>query len=100
MPSPAFVQKKSSVGTNPVPLAVDFTSNNTAGNLLIACAEFFGADAPYSISDTRGNTWTPIFTSSGIHSSGGWDLVAWYAMNCAAGANTVTFDSSTHNSSS
>jgi len=57
-----------------------FPSSNTAGNfLLMVAANEYGM--PTSCTDTAGNTWHQAVS----HSS----AAIWYAMNCAAGANTV-----------
>jgi hypothetical protein len=73
-----------------------YTSNNGAGNLLIAVFRYNGASAApiASISDTAGNTWV----SAGARAFQGYAkgvsdsnfLEVWYAMNSIAGANTVT----------
>jgi hypothetical protein len=64
-----------------------FPANNTAGNLLIAgVASGYGGSPWDSFSDTQGNTWALS------HIAGGGDCVisVGYALNCRAGANTVT----------
>lgn len=77
----AYVQSAGNAGTS-----VAFGAGNTAGNLLVFA--YGGGGAVTGLSDTRGNTWTRAVwqTDAGI------SLAAeiWYAMNCAAGANTVT----------
>jgi hypothetical protein len=79
----AFVQSAGVAGHS-----LAFTSNNTAGNLLILAVGAGGAVT--GVSDTRGNTWVKAVNydeSSTI-------LLAteiWYAENCAGGANTVSY---------
>lgn len=74
-------------------VGVAFASNNTGGNLLIACvASETDSATVTSLTDTLGNTWAachaPLTISAG---SGKGTLVGtFYAKNCAAGANTVT----------
>lgn len=64
-----------------------FTSNNTAGNLLVAY--YMGTIGAFAntVTDTQGNAnWT-----LGAKSNQGFgnDIEIWYCWNCAAGANTV-----------
>jgi hypothetical protein len=94
--SVAFVQGKANqVGATTLALA--FTSNNVAGNFIIAqaCIALTAGhliaptDANATVTDSRGNTYTPVDA---------WQLDTgddnftrlYYAMNVAAGANTVT----------
>lgn len=73
--------------------AVAFGSNNTAGNFLVCCARLpSGSGKTFTISDTQGNVWNqfPSFASNGTDFN-----TMWYAMNCKAGANTVTVAVST-----
>lgn len=69
-----------------------YGSDNTAGNLLVlAVAWNPTATAISSVTDSAGNTWTQVATNSPVDvSSGTFGLAMYYAMNCAAGANTVT----------
>jgi len=88
--APGFVQgafhdsgNSGTVGTT------TFTSNNTAGNLLIALARFSNATSgTFAITDSQVNTWVPIYNSA--FSGPTQRMVAAYALNCHAGANTVT----------
>lgn len=68
--------------------AVAYTSNNSAGDLLIGCAVFDSARTVSSVTDTAGNTWQVAQVQN--TSSGGARVEVWYAMNANAGANTPT----------
>lgn len=72
------------------PTSTAFTSNVHAGNLLIAhFADFYGVNGSpnvYSILDTLGNVWIPVFNG---HSTYGGSQVVWYAFANATGATTV-----------
>lgn len=64
-----------------------FTSNNTAGNLLVAY--YMGTIGAFAntVTDTQGNAnWTLAAKSN---QGFGNDIEIWYCWNCAAGANTV-----------
>lgn len=63
-----------------------YTSNNTAGNLLIAFVNTGNSTTGWTFSDTQGNSWTTQIT----HGSANPSVVVGYAFNCKAGANTVT----------
>lgn len=89
----ALVQAKSAAGV----ASLAYTSNNTAGNLLVAHFHINtgGSGVPTSVTDTRGNTWVMAGKSGkeGDNGKGGGNgslQQVWYAANCAAGANTVT----------
>lgn len=77
----AHVQSKGA-GSN----SVAFDAGNTAGNLLV-CAIGSAGDVT-NVTDTAGNTWAKAVDGD----TGGTDIYGdiWYAMNCAAGANTVS----------
>lgn len=82
-----LVQVKSTFTNASSPVTLAYTTNNTAGNLLIACV---GVDAGATIStptDTR-NTWVLAKTQNGSGGSG--DAACYYVANCGAGANTVS----------
>lgn len=84
----AFVQGNSNYGLG-TSLTSAFPANNTAGNCLIVDAmyqEAFGGAGSMAISDSQGNTWVHAAT----HEDNGFLVETWYALNCAAGANTVT----------
>jgi hypothetical protein len=96
--APAFVQ-----GTGPTAnsgasavatVAQAYGSNNSAGNLLVACITWdrsSGAgnrDLISGVADTRSQTWTQVVQSNDLTNNQ--DFSMWYFPNCAAGANTVT----------
>lgn len=85
------VQNKAFVQSTTTTLASSFTSNNTAGNMLVAIfVSLFNDQTVLSITDSAGNTWkTP-----GIDAHG---LQILYVENCKAGANTVTLTLSSGN---
>jgi len=66
-----------------------YTSNNTAGNLLV-CTARAGYQGTPVVSDSNGNTWQQavFYDPQGSPSYNG--IIIWYAMNCNAGANTVS----------
>jgi hypothetical protein len=66
--------------------ALAFGSNNTAGNFLIAIVRCQFTGGTITVSDTQGNTWNYV---RGPDAQLG--PVLAYAMNCKAGANTVTW---------
>lgn len=69
-----------------------YTTNNTAGNLLVLAVGWSPtATAISTVTDSAGNTWTQVSTNSPVDVSGGtFGFAVYYALNCAAGANTVT----------
>lgn len=84
--APTFVQGLSqfSAGLTNV---LAYGSANTVGNTLIVSATNYG-NFPMTIVDSQGNVWLPLF-SQHMSLTNYWQQ-AWYAPNCAAGANTVT----------
>jgi hypothetical protein len=70
--------------------AVAFAGNNIAGDAIVVVASWAGGapTPPPSLTDTHGNTYAalPPFTSK----DGSVSMQIWYALNVAAGANTVT----------
>lgn len=72
-----LVQWRDNVSSSPASLA--YSSNNTAGNMLIVWLS-----SSRTVSDTAGNTW------SGLLTGGGGNNGNWYcAPNCKAGPNTI-----------
>lgn len=68
-------------------IALAFTSNNTAGNMIVVLLS--GANNnTIAISDSQGNSYTQIFCSAFFASTN--MFCGWYALNIKAGANTVT----------
>jgi DnaJ-class molecular chaperone len=74
--------KQVTTGTNALP----FSSNTTAGDLLIAEVDFPNTSTFTSISDSEGNTWTEIGATSGVYTASR----LYYAKNIKGGADTVT----------
>lgn len=75
-------------------ISVAYGSNNTAGNTLYAFLNVYddtagNTPAGYTISDTQGNTWV-LANWAADYSSSRDNAAIYYALNCAAGANTVT----------
>jgi hypothetical protein len=69
-----------------------FTSNNTAGNAIVVMASWYLTPGTPTISDTQGNTYMllPPLTGGGAGNGEQTSILIWYALNIAAGANTVT----------
>jgi len=65
-----------------------FTSNITAGNLLIAALASALSGDTITVSDSLGQTWTPV--SATFSAPTGVSMRVFYVQNCAAGACTVT----------
>lgn len=73
-------------GTN----VIAYASNIGANSLLIATVEFEDDTATItSITDSRGNTWTPVDTILRSGTAFG-SIQIWWATNPTGGANTVT----------
>ena len=70
----------------PDPTVVAYDQPNTAGNILLCGASIQQGYGPVSISDSAGNMWTPVFTST----DGTYQL--WYAIALAAERNVVTVE--------
>jgi len=85
-----FVQANISHHEGAGSTTVAYSSNVTAGNLLVV---FWGADfgTVSSVTDTLGNTYTNAGTAAQDGSSRG---ACWYCINATTGANTVTVASS------
>lgn len=96
VPSATFVQSTSATVGGIKTISKAFNSNNTAGNTLVVIASYQNSVAGVgaaSISDTRGNTYTAVQNlGDGISH---FLSNAWIVKNCAAGANTVTYDNAT-----
>jgi hypothetical protein len=87
MSGPAYVQSTQTSGSGS-PGTLAYTSNNTAGNLLIAMP-FGGGQVSESITDSQGNSWSSAV--GGIINPGSIRTQAlFYAFNCKSGANTIT----------
>lgn len=84
---PAIVQKAKAVSTSGVAsLTCAFTSNNTAGNsIVVSCAA--GNNGTITVTDSAGNTYTSAVS---VANSTTFESQIFYAVNIAAGANTIT----------
>lgn len=69
-----------------------FSSNNTAGNILVLTIVWTPrANTISSITDTLGNTWTPaLATQTNNNSPELSNIAIYYVQNAKAGSNTVT----------
>jgi hypothetical protein len=76
--------------------AVIFTSNNTAGNLIVVGLAFDDVANFSSISDTNGNTYVQASPELTYPGGGAWKSDIYYAKNIKGGANTVTVNLSTN----
>lgn len=88
----AFGDHIQSVGEDAGFVTVDtqaYGSNNTAGNILVSILRVSGATlrTVYIMSDTQGNQW---YRALSVLATGDHNLEIWYALNCKAGANTVS----------
>jgi len=83
----ARVQNQQNYG-NPTSVT-PFASGNTAGNVL-ACGVFAGTLTTPVVTDSNSNTWVFAGTQLATNDSGHRNLYLFYALNCAAGANSVT----------
>ncbi len=86
--TPAFVQEKDNQVTSGTTNAVKFTSNTTAGNLLVVYLIWDSTSAA-SVTDSLGNVYT-AGVSPARWSSGKYSTQVFYATNAAGGADTVT----------
>ncbi len=71
--------------------SITFPSSNAAGNAIVVMASWYSTATP-TVSDTRGNTYTALtpFGDGGNGNGEPVSIAIWYAVNIAAGANTVT----------
>lgn len=82
----AFVQGRNNTTNTASPATLAYNSNNTAGNLLIITGRGNSGTTAVSISDSQGNTWANFQ----LNQSSGYRFFMGYALNCKAGANTLT----------
>jgi|ERR1700722_8252052 len=78
---PTFVQEKDANTSTVASISITFTSNNTAGNIIIIGTS--SGNSMSGIADTAGN-----FYQRAVASGFGEEI--WYAYNINGGANTVT----------
>jgi hypothetical protein len=85
-PSAAYVQGRATQVTSGTTASLAFSKANTAGNMIVV---YLVWDNPgtVTLSDTRGNTYTPATTRQAWGQN--WSAQVFYASNIAAGTNTV-----------
>ena len=81
----AYVQSASTISAN----TLAFSSNNTAGNLIVAAVSGFNQGLASGVSDTNGNTYVQYGANPSNTSPG--RIQIWVAKGISAGANTLTF---------
>lgn len=84
----AFVQSRSTDAGNVSSATLAFNSNNAGGNLIVAGIRVGGAPTLSSIADSNGNTYKQAVAYQQTGDPH-WTYI-YYAMNVAAGANSVT----------
>lgn len=83
-----FIQQRSSIiWTYTSPNSLAYSSNVTAGNLLVVIIAQNIASAP-TVSDSQGNTYTQAGTYG---TAGNLRMSVWYAKALSTGANTVSY---------
>lgn len=89
MPTPTYVQDKflGAGGTGSTTETITFTSNVTAGNLIVAYWHSGGSAPVVSCSDTLSNT----YNLAGSFTLASQPVSVYYAYNITGGACTVTF---------
>ena len=85
---PAFVQARAGEANAGTSTSVAFTSNNAAGNLIVAYV-IWNNTGTVSLSDTRGNTYASAGARRTWGTNARWSSQVFYAKNIAGGANTV-----------
>jgi hypothetical protein len=68
-----------------------FASNNTLGNAIIVACGGTGSSYTLSVSDSAGNSYTPVTTQTGTSLG----VQIFWCSSCKAGSNTVTVTAST-----
>ena len=86
LPSVGYLQATQVAGSS-----VGFVEPNSAGSLLVAVTANPGS-TPSIPTDTNGNTWVPVPVQFSQEANQG---SVFYALDCGAGANTVTATSAT-----
>ena len=89
----AFIQSKQNTAST-TSVAITFTSNNTAGNLLVVGVEANSTSSVITVSDTLGNTYSSAIGPTQINGGGNQWIQIFYVPNCLGGANTVTASNS------
>ena len=92
----SLVQSNAIEGTAVGSVTAAFTSNNTAGDLIVAFVRMSSTSQTVSVTDDAGNVYADAVTQG--QSTDGHQIHIWYARNIKAGANSVTATfSSTNN---
>jgi hypothetical protein len=86
----AFVQSRATNGSAVTSLALVYSSNNTAGNLLVYLTSCFDNAGNVVSAATDSNTNTIAQAGSNNNSAGHQSMRCDYVANCHSGANTVT----------
>jgi hypothetical protein len=82
-----YVQANSALSATGTSMTCAYSSNVTAGNLLVVAGMIINIGSPVgSISDTLGNSWTLAATQTGTGSG-----YVWFCITASSGANTATF---------
>src|SRR5205823_752558 len=86
-PDISTVQKNSIEGTGVGSVSVPFTSNNHAGNLIVAFVRMSTTWQTVNVTDSAGNVYTDAASQG--QTADGHQIHVFYAKNIAGGANTV-----------
>jgi glucose/arabinose dehydrogenase/chitodextrinase len=86
--TPTFVQTAAREISSGTVSSVPFANSNTAGNLIVAYVVWNNSGA-VTLTDIRGNAYTPVAPITKWRSSS-WSSQVFYAKNIGGGANTVT----------
>jgi hypothetical protein len=85
----SFVQEAASTTSGSAnSLTLSFAANTFAGDLILVGFDFSAGTTPSSVTDSQGNTFTPVGTQ--LTSPAGAQSVVYYAKNITGGADTVT----------
>jgi hypothetical protein len=85
----SFVQEAASTTSGSAnSLTLSFAANTFAGDLILVGFDFSAGTTPSSVTDSQGNTFTPVGTQ--LPSPAGAQSVVYYAKNIKGGADTVT----------
>lgn len=85
--NPYFIQSANGASSAGAALALPYSSNNTAGSLLVAVCRYAGATSP-TIADSQVNSWQTAVSFTSTTSL----IRVFYVLSAKVGANTVTFD--------
>jgi hypothetical protein len=97
----AYVQSTTNSASTALTVAKAYTSNVTAGNLLVCILHVYnngGGPGTITVTDTLGNTWTHAPGGLSGYGGLGTDQI-WYVASTLGGANTVTATCTTNGGS-